>query len=349
VLSAVRDAVNTLEEQLSLEDAGCYVRPTYTKDSEELLALLEKANETVNTKIVYTFDDVTETIDGTLISQWLKFTDDCKMKIKSGKIEEYVASLASTYNTIYGSKQLKTTYGPTVTVRGGSYGWLINEEETVQQIKDALKSHEDYTGDVVYKQTAAVHNKDYDYGNTYVEINLTAQHLYFYKNGSLVVESDFVSGNTSKGNGTPTGAGRVFAMQRNATLRGADYETPVSYWMPFNGNVGMHDATWRSKFGGTIYKTSGSHGCINLPESVAAKIYENLSNGVAVLVYELPGTERSSKSTSSKSSQTSDTSTSEKTDENASEKTGDDTSEKTSDDTSKKTDSSEEEKSEASE
>jgi lipoprotein-anchoring transpeptidase ErfK/SrfK len=307
VLSAVRDAANTLEEQLSLEDAGCYVRPTYTKDSEELLSLLNNANETVNTKIVYTFDDVTETIDGTLISQWLKFTDDCKMKIKSGKIEEYVASLASTYNTMYHSKQLKTTYGPTVTVRGGSYGWLINEEETVQQIKDALKCHEDYTGDVVYKQTAAVHNKDYDYGNTYVEINLTAQHLYFYKNGSLVIESDFVSGNTSKGNGTPTGAGRVFAMQRNATLRGADYETPVSYWMPFNGNVGMHDATWRSKFGGTIYKTKGSHGCINLPKSVAATIYENLSNGVAVLVYELPGTEQSSQSssTSSKSSETS--------------------------------------------
>ena len=67
--------------------------------------------------------------------------------------------------------------------------------------------------------------------------------------------------------------------QTGATLRGEDYETFVNYWMPFDGGIGMHDATWRSKFGGDIYKTKGSHGCINLPLSVAKKIYEYVQPG----------------------------------------------------------------------
>ena len=130
-----------------------------------------------------------------------------------------------------------------------------------------------------------------DFGDSYVEINLTAQHLFLYKKGKLVIESDFVSGNVSKGNATPTGAYGITYTEKNATLRGENYETPVTYWMPFAGNVGMHDAYWRSAFGGSIYKTAGSHGCINLPPSVAKVVFENVSKNYPVLVYELEGTE----------------------------------------------------------
>lgn len=124
-----------------------------------------------------------------------------------------------------------------------------------------------------------------------MEINLTAQHLYFYKDGKLLVESDFVSGNESKGWSTPAGVFPLTYKQRDATLKGETYRTPVSYWMPFNGNIGLHDATWRSTFGGTIYKTSGSHGCVNLPPAVAKTIFENIAAGVPVLCYHLSGTE----------------------------------------------------------
>ncbi|MFR2849244.1 MAG: L,D-transpeptidase [Hungatella hathewayi] len=130
-----------------------------------------------------------------------------------------------------------------------------------------------------------------------MEINLTAQHLFFYKDGKLLVESDFVSGNSSKGYDTPPGAYPITYKERNATLKGEDYRTPVDYWMPFNGNIGMHDAGWRSSFGGNIFKTSGSHGCVNLPPSVAKTIYENIEAGMPVLCYTLEGT--GSKTTSS--------------------------------------------------
>ncbi len=95
-----------------------------------------------------------------------------------------------------------------------------------------------------------------------------------------MVESDFVSGNESRGWSTPAGAYPLTYKQRNATLKGQNYSTPVSYWMPFNGGIGMHDAYWRSSFGGKIYKTNGSHGCINLPPAVAKTVYENISAGM---------------------------------------------------------------------
>lgn len=147
----------------------------------------------------------------------------------------------------------------------------------------------------VYKQKANSHGAN-DYGDSYVEINLTAQHLFLYKNGQLIIDTDFVSGSLAGGNASPTGAYGITYTERNATLKGrnangSSYATPVSYWMPFAGNVGMHDATWRSDFGGTIYKRSGSHGCINLPASAAKTIFENVAAGYPVLVYELPGTE----------------------------------------------------------
>lgn len=119
-----------------------------------------------------------------------------------------------------------------------------------------------------------------------VEIDLTNQHLYLFKDGDIVLETDFVSGNMSKADCvTPPGVFGLTYKTRNAILRGANYETPVNYWMPFNGNVGMHDATWRRAFGGTIYLTSGSHGCINLPLHMAASIYEYVSTGFPVVCY----------------------------------------------------------------
>ena len=106
----------------------------------------------------------------------------------------------------------------------------------------------------------------------------------FYK-GNLVLETDFVSGDMSNGNTTPGGLYGLTYKTTNAVLRGADYVTPVYYWMPFNGNIGMHDATWRTEFGGDIFLTNGSHGCINLPLDKAAAIYPYLTTGFPIICY----------------------------------------------------------------
>ena len=172
----------------------------------------------------------------------------------------------------------------------GKSGKSIEGRIQFNQMMEDIKSGKSVEREPVYSQTANSHGEN-DYGNSYVEINLTSQHLFVYKNGSLVVDSDFVSGNLSKGHGSPTGAFSVTYTTTDAVLRGEDYATPVKYWMPFAGDVGMHDASWRKSFGGNIYKTNGSHGCINLPTSVAKTIYNTIEKGWPVLVYTLPGTE----------------------------------------------------------
>lgn len=286
----VADSVLNLMGTVSLEEEGCYKEPEYTKDSKEIKKLAETLNKYASAEITYEFGSEKERLDGSQISQWLTVNENMEPVISQEKAAEYIGSLAEKYNTAGKAKSFSTSYGTTVTVSGGDYGWKIDREAELEAILENVKAGEKISKEPAYAKTANSRGAN-DYGDTYVEINLTAQHLFFYKNGSLVVESDFVSGNLSKGWDTPAGAYGLYYKQRDKTLRGEGYATPVSYWMPFNGGVGLHDATWRNDFGGNYYKKSGSHGCVNLPFSVAKKIYENIDPGCAILVYTLPGSE----------------------------------------------------------
>jgi lipoprotein-anchoring transpeptidase ErfK/SrfK len=114
---------------------------------------------------------------------------------------------------------------------------------------------------------------------------MSKQHLWFYKNGSLIVQGDVVTGNVSENDATPAGIYRLKFKQTNAILRGPDYSAHVDYWMPFNGGIGIHDAGWRSEFGGNIYRTNGSHGCVNSPYYLAKTIFDNIEEGNPVICY----------------------------------------------------------------
>ena len=289
VKEAVAAAVMSLAESVDLEEQGCYVSPSITSEDEALKTACETMNKYVGARITYQFGDKSETLSGDEIHNWLT-VNGTSVGINEGKATEYVKKLAASYDTAYKAKSLKTSYGKTVSITGGSYGYKINQAKEAATLVSLIKNGEQTSREPEYSQKGASRTGN-DYGNTYVEINLTAQHLYFYVKGKLVVQSDFVSGNAAKGWSTPAGAYSITYKQRNATLKGQGYATPVSYWMPFNGGIGLHDANWRKTFGGTIYKTNGSHGCVNLPPAVAKTIYENISAGDPVLCYHLDGTE----------------------------------------------------------
>lgn len=294
VKEAVAAAVMSLAESVDLEEQGCYVSPSITSEDEALKTACETMNKYVGARITYQFGDKSETLSGDEIHNWLT-VNGTSVRINEGKATEYVKKLAASYDTAYKAKSLKTSYGKTVSITGGSYGYKINQAKEAVTLVSLIKNGEQTSREPEYSQKGASRTGN-DYGNTYVEINLTAQHLYFYVKGKLVVQSDFVSGNAAKGWSTPAGAYSITYKQRNATLKGQGYATPVSYWMPFNGGIGLHDANWRKTFGGTIYKTNGSHGCVNLPPAVAKTIYENISAGDPVLCYHLDGTESASTS-----------------------------------------------------
>ena len=286
----IEKALYGLADTYQITEGNGYLAPKIANDDEKLLAAIDTMNKYAGSEIDYEIGSEKETLDINTFADWLSVNDNEKAEIDEEKVADYVAELGTKYNTYGKSKQLATSYGTTITMSNCHYGWKIDAETEAAAIVDDIKGGEKVTRDLNYQYTAASHTGN-DYGNSYVEINLTAQHLYLYKNGSLVIDSDFVSGNPSKGNATHTGVFGVTYTERNATLKGQNYATPVSFWMPFNGNEGMHDATWRSSFGGSIYKRNGSHGCVNLPYSVAQTIFENVSAGFPVFVYELAGTE----------------------------------------------------------
>ena len=300
---AVTDAIESLQDHLSLEEADVYKKPTVLKDDASLAEQLDKLNKYAKMSVTYQFGDSTETLNGDQIHAWLIANADGSVSVDSSKVTEYVSEMAKAHNTSNKAKTLKTSYGSTIQVSGGTYGWKINQAAETEALAAIIASGESTTREPEYSQKAASHGAN-DYGDTYVEINLTGQHLFFYKEGKLVVESDFVSGNLAKGWGTPAGSYPLAYKQKNAVLKGENYRTPVNYWMPFNNGIGMHDAKWRSSFGGTIYKTSGSHGCINLPPSVAKTIFDNISAGTPVICYNLAGTEKSTTSGTAKPAET---------------------------------------------
>lgn len=292
-IQIISNAILNLKDTVNLDAEDCYVHPTVLEADESLQKQLEVYNKYASMSITLNMGEgINETIDRKTIRSWVTIREDLSVSVDEEAIGSYVKQLAKKYNTAYTKRKFKTTSGKTVEISKGDYGWRINQSAEKKALIEMIKSGEGGKRTVEYFQKGAIHS-DQDWGNTYVEINLTAQHLYFYKDGKLLVESDFVSGNAAKKYDTPAGIYGITYTEKNAVLKGEDYNTPVTYWMPFNGNIGMHDATWRSSFGGTIYKTNGSHGCVNLPQNAAKIIFENIKKNDPVICYHLEGTESS--------------------------------------------------------
>lgn len=290
-IQTVETAVDALLTEIDLEKAGCYEEPSVYADDAKLTERLAQMKQYTDLRIVYHFGQQEEVIDGSVLSGWLLVDEETnKVSVSEEKIDDFVVMLRKKYDTIFRSREFQTSYGKTITIEGGDYGWWMNYSQEQEQLKEMIKNGESGERIPVYYQTAAVYGSQ-DYGNTYIEINLTAQHLFLYVNGEKKMESEFVSGNAARGFDTPAGIYGITYKEQDAMLVGENYETPVSYWMPFNGNIGLHDAIWRDSFGADIYKKSGSHGCINMPYLKAKELYGEIAKGTPVICYYLDGTE----------------------------------------------------------
>ncbi len=295
----VTDALDSLSSEITLEmleKQDAYLHPAVYQDDEGLKKELEQMNQMVKVKLTYQFGDNIETITSEMIADWLKTDKKHQVSVDAEKAREYINSLARKYDTFNtaGTRSFKTSYGMTIQVQGGDYGWWMNRGETTDALVKAIEAGNDTQLTPVYYQTAASYG-DLDYGNTYVEINVTAQRLFLYKDGKCILETDVVTGAPFHTE-TPSGVYGITYKERAHTMTGEDYRVETSYWMPFAGNVGMHDATWRNKFGGTLYKTNGSHGCVNMPYYATRTIYQTVDKGTPVICYRLSGTERSATS-----------------------------------------------------
>lgn len=200
------------------------------------------------------------------------------------KIKAAVDKLADTYDTYGKPREFTMTGGGTVTLEKGNYGTQLDRKAEEKWLAEALAERKSGTHTPSYIKEAYARGEN-DIGDTYVEVNMTKQKLWYYQAGKVEIESPIVTGNMMRRRETPEGVYFIYGKQKNRTLRGPGYASYVHYWMPVKGGIGIHDALWRDEFGGEIYKEDGSHGCINLPLEAAEKLYEMIEIGVPVVMY----------------------------------------------------------------
>ncbi len=287
-----------IEETLTIPlPESIYIRPELTSESRSLVNKRNVYNMYCKTRLVYTFGSEKVTLDWKTIKDWLRVEDGYGV-FDEEKAMDYIYELEAAYNTRYRDRLFHTTTGFDIVIdgSGNEYGYTIDEEGELAQMITDFSANQTTEREPVYFETNSYGNPLYykregadDLAGTYVEINLSSQHLWFYVDGMMVTESDFVSGNVASHMETQTGVFPLAYKESPSILTGGNaengYRTEVKYWMPFYEGQGMHDATWRGSFGGQIYQSNGSHGCVNLPLYAAETIYNNIQAGMAIVIY----------------------------------------------------------------
>lgn len=261
-----------------------YFLPAVTQDDSEMNSMMNIYNAYCKANISLTFGSEKETIDWETIQNWL-IIEDGSAHIDEDAVYNYAYDLAAKYDTLYYSRDFTTHDGNTISFDSSDYGYQIDKDAEAQQLLADIQSNTTVEREPVYAVSGYSRNGRDDINGCYVEVNLSQQHLWFYMNGQLIVESDFVSGLPRDGRETTTGVFPLAYKESPSVLEGDTWREEVTYWMPFHDGQGLHDAPWRSSFGGSIYQTNGSHGCINLPFNVAQTIYDNIDARVPIILY----------------------------------------------------------------
>ena len=286
-------AVKKLKDKVELTSATGYVDGEKATDSEQVKNALKEANAYLDVTVTCNFtpatgEAATEAVGKDQIAQWLIVGNDgLSVSLDGENMATYCTELAKKHDVSKKKTgQFKTTGGSIINVPVASSGQTVDGNKLYEAIAEAVNNKKSATVEAVYSEAKEEETGEYvTYGGNYCEVDLTNQMVYVYKNGELVVSSQCVTGCISKGHGTPTGVYSIFSRDKDRYLRGDGYKSWVNFFIPFNGGIGFHDASWRSTFGGNIYMYSGSHGCINMPYSAAKKLYENVTLDEKVIVY----------------------------------------------------------------
>ena len=257
--------------------------PKVTSDDENLIKYQEFCKKYLGQKIDYELGEDSFTVSPEELSTM--FDSSLSGKASTEGVKEYVKQLAEKYNTVGIERTFETLAGKKITVKGGTYGWKIDQEKEAEQLTKDLESHKDVKREPIYsKKGYGTYSRLL--GNTYADVEFSRQEVRFYRDGVLKFSCSVVTGNQARGDATPTGTYFIMNKLRNVILKGDDYESPVSYWMGITPTgIGFHDASWRSSFGGSIWRTNGSHGCVNMPTGRIPEFYRQAEVGMPVVMH----------------------------------------------------------------
>lgn len=268
------ELLNSLSsEAKSIAVENYYVKPFITQ--EDLLDSFQELDNLSNWFCRYS--------DGTIIQASADYIDykDGRITVNTDWISKAIKESLKSYNTVGIERSFITNDGKEISLSSGTWGSSVNTDIEVEILTEAFKNG------ISLDDRIPEFSQNYeDIGNTYIEVSLENQHVWVYKDGFLVMETDCVTGDLSKGHDTPVGIYFISERISGKYLRGDGYKTWVNKWMRLtNRGHGLHDATWRSSFGGNIYTYDGSHGCINLPKKFAYDLYDVTYRGMPVIIY----------------------------------------------------------------
>ena len=279
-------AVSAMQTSAHVKVTTTPTAPSIKADGPKIQAALAEANSWLTLSLSYVFEapGVTKGTETLTAEQLASFVDVSSLPIKPNRraILDYISEVSPRYGGTPTKGNFVTTYGYTLNQKVDFYGASPDEEALCQDIMNCLTNKVSGTRNAPYLSDEFSKKP---YRGNYVEVDLTSQMVWLYRSGKVITSGPVVSGNVSAGNRTPTGIYAIQDLDTNCWLVGADYRQNVSYWIGYNGAIGLHDASWRGSFGGQIYQYNGSHGCVNLPTSVAASIYSNSYVGMRVIVY----------------------------------------------------------------
>ena len=295
------ETTNILFEQLKqfiydidLVELGCYILPEIYSTDETLLANLEQYKKVESFNLTYLFGDIKETIDIIDLDSWMirQYSDsnpnllnpDLPFVLDENYVLDFIMKLDEKYTTYGKARTFKTSTGEVIEMTKGDYGWILNKDKMIEDINSHFNELKSEEKEAIFKQKGYCFGES-DFSDSYVEVSIENQRVWMYVNGECIVDTPVVTGNVSAGHNTRKGVFCLTYKTRNATLRGPGYASFVYYWMPFDGGIGLHDATWRGSFGGSIYKTNGSHGCVNMPLEAAKTVYNNLESNMPIIVW----------------------------------------------------------------
>lgn len=293
---ALQQVVTSGQETLNLMEAGCYYDIAPDETQKELRNLWKKIEKYQNCDIVYCFGEERQPVTAADCASFLVKENELPVVDETGNfvldedaVAAYVQRLAKEYDGYGRTRQFQSTRGDIITIEGGTYGSKLDQKKETQYLMEHLPDAGVHTGTVqshipTYEREAFGYGKN-DIGDTYIEVDMTEQKMYYYEKGVLRLETEIVTGNMRRRMGTPEGVNFVYNKQKNRILRGPGYASPVKFWMPVKGGIGIHDAGWRKEFGGDIYQTAGSHGCINTPRDKMEELYDMVQIGTPVVMF----------------------------------------------------------------
>ena len=305
LITAIGKALKSGHEKVNLTDEkkypDVYEKPSIYSTDPSLQQKVDACNPVILRWITWTIQkDIKETIGPKQIYKWCNYKNG-KVTFDNQAIEKWVEKTCFKYKTIGVTRSFKSHNGKTVSVTGGDYGWQLVYDTMLKQLTSALKKTMDANKQKAYMEnpdatqkkaltikkktkfanTAFTMNiddktKDWDTEN-FTEIDLTAQKIYVWRNGKVAFKCRTISGKPVKDRQTRTGAYFIKEHQTHRILRGDNYATPVNNWVRIMWTgTGFHGAPWQpwSRWSKTLYKSRGSHGCLNLSPSDSKKIYD---------------------------------------------------------------------------